>query len=88
MPIELLTIKDLQQFKMQLIEEIKLLLQPAAPRVPQLLKTRDVCKLLVVSAGTLQYWRKIERLGFTKIGGIIFYQLEDVLQLFTQRKKS
>jgi hypothetical protein len=87
MPIELLTIADLQQFKTQLIQEIKLLLSKDENNIPKVLKTRDVCKLLFVSAGTLQNWRKEERVGYTKIGGTIFYAYEDVVKLFKERQK-
>jgi hypothetical protein len=87
MPIELLTISDLQQFKTQLMQEIKLLLSKEDHSIPKVLKTKDVCKLLVVSAGTLQNWRKEERVGYTKIGGTIFYAYDDVLKLFKEKQK-
>ena len=87
MPIELLTIADLQQFKAQLLQEIKLLLSTDENSTPKILKTKDVCKLLFVSAGTLQNWRKGDQVVYTKIGGTIFYAYEDVVRLFKERQK-
>ena len=86
MPIELLTTSDLHQFRTQLVQEIRQLLTTKEAVNPKVLKTKDVCKLFTVTAGTLQNWRKTEKVRFTKIGGIIYYEYEEVVKLLKHRK--
>ena len=79
MLLELLTVKDLEKFKAELLEEIKtLLLKKASVNEKKLLKTNDVCKILGVKPGTLQNLRKNRTLVDRKIGGTIYYKYEDV----------
>jgi len=82
MPLELLTIKDLNDFKTELLKELKhLLSQNDLPRPKRLLKSREVRKILRISAGTLQNMRRNETLCFKKVGGIIYYHYEDIERL-------
>jgi hypothetical protein len=83
MPLELLTVKDLEKFKAELLQEIKsLLLKKTDALEKKLLKTKDVCKILGAKPGTLQNYRKNHTLAFRKIGGTIYYRYEDVEKLF------
>jgi hypothetical protein len=87
MPLELLTIKDLQQFKNELIAELKNMLKLYESREPKkLLKTREVCRLLRVSEGTLQNLRRNNTVCFLKIGGILYYRYEDIERLMKRGK--
>ena len=78
MPIELLTLNDLEKFKNELLHEITLVVQSKAPIEKKLLKTKDVCQILRVKPGTVQNLRKKKILRFRKIGGTIYYNYEDI----------
>jgi len=54
---ELLTRDDLHQFRMQLLSELKEVLQQAKPSPKQWLKSSEVRKMLGISHGTLQNLR-------------------------------
>jgi hypothetical protein len=70
--IELITKEDLKQFKSELLTEI----QPGQSK--QWLKSNEVRKLLNISPGTLQNLRINGTLRYTKIGGMMYYKLEDI----------
>jgi hypothetical protein len=76
--IELITKEDLKAFKNELLEEIKVILQPGKGQSKQWLKSNEVRKLLNISPGTLQNLRVNGTLSYTKIGGMMYYKLEDI----------
>ena len=82
MPLELLTVKDLEKFKAELLQEIRNLLLQKSAIEKKLLKTNDVCRLMGLKPGTLQNLRKNGTIAFRKIGGTIYYRYEDVERLF------
>jgi hypothetical protein len=85
MPLELLTIKDLYAFKVELIQELKQLFSKNDLRNPnRLLKSREVRLMLRISPGTLQNLRRNQTLYYRKIGGIIYYYYEDVERLISK----
>jgi hypothetical protein len=85
MPLELLTIKDLYAFKVELIQELKQLFSKNDLRNPnRLLKSREVRLMLRISPGTLQNLRRNQTLYYRKIGGIIYYHYEDVERLISK----
>ncbi len=89
MPLELLTVKDLQKFKTELLQEIKdLLVLRDTPMGKKLLKTKDVCQILRICPGTLQNLRNNETIRFKKVGGTIFYKHEDIERLVENRKRA
>ena len=75
---ELLTREDLQQFRMQLLGELKEVLQQSKQSTKQWLKSSEVRKMLGISHGTLQNLRITRSLPYTKLGGIMFYKYEDI----------
>ena len=75
---ELLTREDLQQFRMQLLGELKEVLQQSKQTTKQWLKSSEVRKMLGISHGTLQNLRITRSLPYTKLGGIMFYKSEDI----------
>jgi hypothetical protein len=78
---EIITIEDLNQFKAELIEEVKLLLNtPGANQKKEYLRSADVKKLLSISPGTLQNLR-IKGLPYSKINGTCFYKYRDIVEL-------
>ena len=78
MSVNILTNEDLQQFKADLISELRSLFKKEAPSTKKWLKSEELKKLLKVSAGTLQTLRINGTLQYTKIGGIIYYDYEHI----------
>lgn len=81
MQVELITREDLKTFKNELLNEIKQIVQPRQGQSKQWLKSNEVRKLLNVSPGTLQNLRINGTLRYTKIGGMMYYKLEDIHKL-------
>lgn len=89
MPIELLTRKDLMEFKEQFFVELKnLLATKELPIQKRFLKSRDVIRILRISPGNLQNLRKNETIPYTKIGGIIFYKYEDIEEMLKNNRRA
>jgi hypothetical protein len=87
MPAQILTSEDLKEFKVDLLEEIKKLLrQSGVQPAKKWLKSPDVRKLLNISPGTLQNLRVNGTLPFTKIGGVIYYDYEDIQKMLQSNK--
>lgn len=76
--IEILTREDLRNFKTELLQEIKILLQPQGQTQKKWLKSQEVRKMLNISPGTLQNLRINGTLRYTKIGAMLYYKLEDI----------
>jgi len=77
--IEILTKEDLRNFKSELIQEIRDLLQPQEQgQNKKWLKSQEVRKMLNISPGTLQNLRINGTLRYTKIGSMLYYKLEDI----------
>ncbi len=82
MPTEIVTTDDLREFKIELIKEFKQLLAVHyGQSSKKWLKSWEVRKLLRISPGTLQNLRVNGTLPFTKIGGVIFYDSEDISKM-------
>jgi hypothetical protein len=87
MPAQILTTDDLREFKIEMLEEIKKLLrQSGVQPSKKWLKSPDIRKLLGISPGTLQTMRINGTLPYTKIGGVIYYDYEDVQKMLEIRK--
>ncbi|WP_111709126.1 helix-turn-helix domain-containing protein [Lutibacter citreus] len=79
MPTQIITTDDLREFKIELLEDIKKLLsERTSSGVKKYLKSAELMELLKVSPGTLQTLRINGTLPYTKIGGIIFYDAEEI----------
>jgi hypothetical protein len=86
MAIEVITKEDLNEFRHLLLNDIKNVIQPKHQKQKQWLKSTEVRKLLKISPGTLQNLRINGTLSFTKMGGIIFYNYEDIEAMLEQNK--
>ncbi len=87
MPAQILTTNDLMEFKVELIDELKKMLrQNGVQPVKKWLKSPEVKKLLNISHGTLQNMRVNGTLPFTKIGGVIYYDYDDILKMLQTTK--
>jgi len=84
---QLLTVGDLEQFKAELLAEFKALLKSGGVQpAKKWLKTSEVRKILDVSPGKLLTLRVNGTLPYTKIGGVIYYDQDDIQQMFSSRK--
>ncbi len=82
MDSKLITVADLQVFKVEMLREIKKLLANApAPLPKRWLKSHEVQKILRISPGTLQHLRDSGQLKFSKVGGIVFFEMKDIEEM-------
>ncbi|HEU4633188.1 helix-turn-helix domain-containing protein [Chitinophaga oryzae] len=87
MAAEILTREDLAIFKTELFRELRELVNAPAIQPRKWLKSYEVRDLLGISPGTLQNMRINGTISFTKIGGLIFYEYDDILKLMEGTKK-
>jgi hypothetical protein len=78
MNVELVTKEDLKELENNLLNAIKQIIKPGLGDAKKWLKSVEVRKLLNISPGTLQNLRINGTLNYTKIGGIMYYKLEDI----------
>ena len=84
--MELVTKKDLQEFKKDLITEISEILSISKKETEvKWLKSTAIRKILNVSHGTLQNLRITGVLHPRKIGGSYYYSLKEVTDLFARK---
>ena len=89
MAVSIITQEDLQVFKTEMVNEFRKILkefQPDMPTNKKWLKSFEVRKMLNISPGTLQNLRINGSLPFTKIGGTMFYDQEDVNKMMEINK--
>ncbi|MEQ3665425.1 helix-turn-helix domain-containing protein [uncultured Winogradskyella sp.] len=87
MATTILTTDDLYDFKMQLFGELKKLLTENPQSTPKkYLKSAEVMDMLQISPGTLQNLRINGTLPYTKIGGIILYEYEEILKVLKENR--
>lgn len=95
MATEIITMEDLENFKISLLEEIKEVLsenQKTAPTEKKeensWLKSHQVQRMLGISPGTLQNLRINGTLPYSKIGGVIFYDRREILKVMEMNKRN
>jgi len=82
MAIEVITKEDLQEFRIQLLNDIRLLLVPKeAKLIKPWMKNAEVKNLLNISSNTIQRLRIAGKLRSTKVGGVHYYRYEDIEKL-------
>jgi hypothetical protein len=87
MPTSIITTDDLRDFKMELLDDIKnLLTKQSKWNLKRYLKSTEVMDLLQVSPGTLQNLRINGILPYTKVGGIIYYDAEEIQEILTNNR--
>jgi hypothetical protein len=88
MPAQIITSDDLREFKLELLDEIRVIIREQKSNTSkQWLKSVEVRKLLNISSGTLQTLRINGTLPFTKIGGTNYYNATDIEILLSQNLK-
>jgi hypothetical protein len=84
---QLLTSEDLIAFKQELLTEFeKLFKSYSASTQKRWLKAHQVRKLLNISIGTLQTLKSNGILPYTKIGGVHFFDYEDIQRILQEGK--
>jgi len=86
MAIEVITREDLNEFRFLLLNDLKEIFGTKPQEQKQWLKSKEVRKLLNISAGTLQTLRINKKLTYTKIGGILYYNNADIEKLLNNNK--
>jgi len=91
MPTTIVTTEDLMEFKLELLEEIKKLLNNpsgSGSGSKKWLKSTEVMKLLQISPGTLQNFRINGNLPFSKIGGSIYYDADEINKILMENRSN
>lgn len=83
MPTEIITTDDLREFKIELLDDIKNSSHMANKKY---LKSPDIMKILNISSGTLQTMSINGMLPYTKIGGIIFYDPDEISTVMKENR--
>ncbi|WP_435255269.1 helix-turn-helix domain-containing protein [Tenacibaculum sp. A30] len=87
MPTSIITTDDLREFKLELLGDIKELLNSQSASKPKKwLKSQEVRELLSISPGTLQNLRINGTLPYSKVGGVIYYDYEEILKVIEENK--
>lgn len=82
MPANIITTDDLRDFKEELLEEIRELLKSSTTHESKKwLRSTEVLELLQISPGTLQSLRVTGTLPYSKIRGMLYYDMEDIQKL-------
>ncbi|MEN4760827.1 helix-turn-helix domain-containing protein [Chryseobacterium sp. C39-AII1] len=86
MKINLVTIEDLQEFKTELLEEIKNLFYIKNSKQKLWLRSSEVKEPLKISTVTLQNLRINGSLSFTRIGGTLYYNYKDIEKMLENKE--
>jgi len=82
---QLVTVADLEEFKTAILDSIRQIVkQSTGPK--KWLKSSEVRKMIGISPGKLQAIRESGLLAFTRIGGNIYYDPNDLFKLFEENK--
>ncbi|MEZ7514150.1 helix-turn-helix domain-containing protein [Flavobacterium frigidarium] len=87
MPTSIITTDDLREFKLELLDDIKELLNNQSGHITKRwLKSPEIKKLLGISSGTLQNLRINGTLPYTKVGGVLYYDYEEIMSVMENNK--
>jgi hypothetical protein len=89
MAAEIITKEDLQEFGEKLFNQMRALISGSSTEEPRkFIKSYQVKNLLKISNNTLQTLRDNGTIPFTKIGGILYYNYEDIMKVLKGEVKS
>lgn len=82
-----ITQEDLQEFKHELLDDLKNLMSHSVDsNNKKFLKSYQVREMLNISAGTLHNLRVNGTLPYTRVGNIILYDQDDIMTLIEANK--
>ncbi|MCF6297118.1 MAG: helix-turn-helix domain-containing protein [Flavobacteriaceae bacterium] len=83
----IITTEDLHEFKLELLDDIKELLNNQSGQITKKwLKSPEVRELLGISPGTLQNLRINGTLPYTKVGGVLYYDYQEIMQVLEKNR--
>ena len=93
MATSIITPDDLEQFKWDLLSDIKALLDKKQDKVPPVeqvewIKSHQVQRLLGISPGTLQNLRVNGTIPYSKVGGVLFYKKADIQHILESNMRN
>ena len=80
-PLEIISAPKKEEFKAELLDEIKKLFDIKRSEKKSWLRSTEVKELLKISSATLQKLRVNGTLSYTRIGGTLYYNYKDIEQL-------
>lgn len=87
MAATIITTEDLREFKLELLDDIKELLQNHnGHTTKKWLKSNEVKKLLGISPGTLQNLRINGTIPYTKVGGVLYYDYNEIMEVLEKNR--
>ena len=87
MAATIITTEDLQEFKHELLDQIKEIFNSQSSfKQKKWLKSPEVRELLSISPGTIQNLRINGTLPYTKVGGVIYYDYEEILKVMEENR--
>ena len=88
MHLPIITKEDLERFKQDVINELKNAIEGRSNLKVRWIKSAEVKELLGVSNSTLQNLRSNGTLSYTKVGGSIYYNIDEIEKLMEENKIS
>jgi len=93
MATNIITPDDLEQFKWELLADIKEYLNQNHNNVPPVkeaewIKSHQVQRLLGISPGTLQNLRVNGTIPYSKVGGVLFYKKIDIQNILENNMRN
>ena len=93
MAATIVTVEDLEQFKIELIDAFKEIMETGKDqkvKTPEKvwLKSHQVQRLLGVSPGTLQNLRINGTIPYSKVGGVLFYDKEEIYNMLEMNMRN
>ena len=85
MAVDIITKEDLKEFKIELLEDLQIILNSSKTIEKKWLKSNEVRKILKISSGTLQTLRINGTLQYSKVGGTIYYNYQDIEKMLNQK---
>jgi hypothetical protein len=83
MAAEIITKEDLVEFEGRLLETIKKMMGQSMEQPRKWLRSTQVRKMLNISPNTLTSMRVNGIIKFTRVGGIMYYNNEDITKMMT-----
>ena len=91
MPIQIITQKDLYEFKLGLLEDIETLLETNFGKnsnKKKWLRSAEVRKILGISQSSLQNMRIKGTISYSQIGRILYYDYQEIMTLIKDNRIS
>ena len=85
---QLVTLDDLEKFRITLLMDIRKVLDGHLAKLPKRwIKSCEVKKMLNISGGTLMTLRKTGQLPFKRVGGLMYYDAAEIDLTLTSPKR-